>query len=89
MDSQDDNDAARARRAEDRRSRITIHKVRMGSEEEKRLDRAFWAQITPNERLEETWRLSLELWQMKGWDQGESRLHRSVTRILRRENHSA
>ena len=84
MDSQDDNDADRARRAADRRSRITIQKVTLGSAEEERLDRAFWAQLTPNERLLETWRLSLELWQMKGWDPGESRLHRSITRTSRR-----
>jgi len=84
MDSQDDNDAARGLRAADRRSRITIRKASLGSAEEERLDRAFWAQLTPNERLLETWRLSLELWQMKGWDQGESRLHRSITRIVRR-----
>ena len=73
-----------ARRAEARRSRITIRKTRMGSAEEDRLDREFWAQLTPDERLLETWRLSLELWQMRGWDQGESRLHRSIARTLRR-----
>ena len=84
MDPRANNDPDTQRRAAERRSRITIHKARIGSEEEKRLERAFWAQLTPNERLLETWRLSLELWQMKGWDQGESRLHRSITRIVRR-----
>ena len=71
------------RRAEARRIRITIRRARLGPEAD-RLDREFWAQLTPDERLLETWRLSLELWRMKGWDRGESRLHRSVARIVRR-----
>ena len=67
--------AARARR-------ITIRKARLGAEDE-RLDREFWAELTPDERILETWRLSLELWAMKGWDPGEPGLCRSVARVHR------
>jgi hypothetical protein len=69
-------------RSVDRKTRITVRKAHIGADDD-RLDREFWAQLTPDERLLETWRLSLELWQMKGWDPGESRLHRSVTRTIR------
>ena len=50
---------------------ITIRKARFGAEDE-RLDREFWAKLTPDERILETWRLSVELWEMKGWDPGKS-----------------
>ncbi|MEK7331279.1 MAG: hypothetical protein AAB290_04105 [Candidatus Eisenbacteria bacterium] len=67
-----------------RRARqITVQKARLG-EEADRIDREFWARLSPDERVEETWRLSLELWQFKGWDAGEQRLHRLVTRTIRR-----
>lgn len=57
-----------------RRARvITIQKARIG-EEADRIDREFWGRLSPDERVEETWRLSLELWQFKGWDAGEQRL---------------
>jgi hypothetical protein len=64
------------------RSRITGKKAFMGPEAD-RMDREFWAQLTPDERVEETWRLSLELWRFKGWDAGEQRLHRAVARTIR------
>jgi hypothetical protein len=62
---------------------ITLRKLRQGEEAE-RADREFWAQLTPAERVEETWRLTLELWELKGWDPGEPGLCRSVARVLRR-----
>ena len=46
-------------------------------------DRTFWLAITPDERFAETWRLSEELWRLKGWDPGEPRLSRSVVRLTR------
>jgi hypothetical protein len=61
---------------------ITIRKARFGAEDE-RLDREFWAQLSPDERILETWRLSLELWEMKGWDAGEPGLCRTVARVRR------
>ena len=47
-------------------------------------DREFWARISPDERFAETWRLSEELWRLRGWDPGEPGLSRSVTRVVRR-----
>jgi hypothetical protein len=47
-------------------------------------DRAFWARFSPSERLEETWRLSEELWEFSGRGAGEPGLSRSVARVLRR-----
>lgn len=65
-----------------RSKRITLRRVRMGEEEE-RLDREFWDQLSPAERLEQTWELSLELWRFKGWDPGEPGLYRTVARVIR------
>lgn len=49
-----------------------------------RADREFWAALAPHERVLETWRLSLELWELKGWDSGEPGLCRLVARVVRR-----
>ena len=57
-------------------------KTRLG-EESDRADREFWAALTADERVLETWRLSLELWELKGWDTGEPGLCRSVARVVR------
>jgi hypothetical protein len=65
-----------------RAARITMRKVRLGAEDE-RADREFWAELGPDERLLETWRLSLELWAFKGWDSGEPGLRRAVARVVR------
>lgn len=68
---------------DERRSpHITISKARFGEEDE-RLDREFWERMPPDERVEEAWRLTLELWELKGWDAGEPGLRRPVTRIVR------
>jgi hypothetical protein len=47
-------------------------------------DRAFWARLSPSEKLEEAWRLSEELWEFSGRGSGEPGLSRSVARVLRR-----
>lgn len=47
-------------------------------------DREFWARVTPDERFAETWRLSEEIWRLKGWDPGEPGLPRSTARVIRR-----
>jgi hypothetical protein len=65
-----------------RASHITIRKTKLGPEAD-RLDREFWAGMTSEERVEETWRLTLELWELKGWDTGEPGLCRSVARVIR------
>jgi hypothetical protein len=63
--------------------RITIRRTTFGPEDD-RLDREFWAAMTPEERVVETWRLTVEQWELKGWDPDESRLRRTVARIVRR-----
>ena len=64
--------------------RITgTRKVRLGADSD-RADHEFWAALTPEARVLETWRLSLELWQLKGWDTGEPGLCRLVARVVRR-----
>lgn len=55
----------------------------MGPESD-RADREFWAALTAEERVLETWRLSLELWKLKGWDEHEPGLCRSAARVIRR-----
>jgi hypothetical protein len=52
-------------------------------EEDERLDREFWAQLPQEHRAEEAWRLTLELYQLKEWDSGESGLCRTVARVVR------
>jgi hypothetical protein len=61
---------------------MSVVKARLG-EEDDRLDRAFWAGLTPEARVLEAWRLSLELWKLRGWDVGEPGLRRSVARVVR------
>jgi hypothetical protein len=61
---------------------ITVRKARLG-EEDARLDREYWSQLPPEQRVLETWRLSLELWRWKGWDTDEPRLRRSAARVIR------
>jgi len=66
-----------------RASHITIRKAKLGPEAD-RLDREFWAGMTSGERVEETWRLTLGLWELKGWDAGEPGSYRSVAQVIRR-----
>ena len=61
---------------------ISIRKAHLGAEEE-RLDREFWASLGPEERLRVAWELTLELWELKGWDPGEPGLCRTVARVVR------
>ena len=46
-------------------------------------DRHFWKTIPPAERVIETWRLSEELWRLKGEFPDEPGLCRTITRVLR------
>jgi hypothetical protein len=66
-----------------RRPDITLRQARLGPEDE-RLDHQFWERLSPEERVQEAWNLSLELWEFKGWDAGEPGLCRTVARIVRR-----
>jgi hypothetical protein len=65
-----------------RRNDITVTKAAPGPEEE-RLDRAFWAAMTPDERVELAWQMTLEIWELKGWNPGEPGLRRPVARVVR------
>ena len=63
--------------------KVTVRKIlRRGRDDD--FDPEFWAQVTPDERFAETWRLSEEIWRLKGWDPGEPGLSRSVARVIRR-----
>jgi hypothetical protein len=65
------------------RREITARKTtRRGPDDE--IDLEFWARVTPDERFAEAWRLSEEIWRLKGWDPGEPGLSRSVARLIRR-----
>jgi hypothetical protein len=61
---------------------VTVRRARLGAEDD-RLDRQFWAALPPDQRVLETWRLSVELWRLKGWDVGEPGLRRPVARVVR------
>lgn len=47
-------------------------------------DREFWQAIPPDERVLETWRLSEELWRLKGEYKDEPGLYRSIASVRRR-----
>jgi hypothetical protein len=66
-----------------RAAHITIRKTKPGPEAD-RLDREFWAAMTPAERVAETWRLTVEQWELKGWNPDEPGLCRSDARVVRR-----
>jgi len=52
-------------------------------DEEAAADREFWQRLTLDERIEETWRLSEELWRLRGEASDEPGLCRSVARLQR------
>jgi len=62
---------------------MTARKItRRGPDSE--FDPEFWARVSPDERFADAWRLSEEIWRLKGWDPGEPGLSRSVARLIRR-----
>ena len=65
------------------RREITARKITR-REPDDEIDFEFWARVTPDERFAEAWRLSEEIWRLKGWDPGEPGLSRSVARLIRR-----
>jgi hypothetical protein len=62
--------------------RVTARKTTLG-EADDRFDVEFWASVSPDERFAETWRLSEEVWRLKGLDPGEPGLSRSIARVVR------
>lgn len=65
-----------------RTHRIAVRVARQGPEEEA-LDRAFWATLTPERRIELVWELTVEQWRMRGWDPDEPGLRRPVELVHR------
>jgi hypothetical protein len=47
-------------------------------------DREVWSRTTVDQRFADTWSLSEEIWQLKGWHPGEPGLSRHTVRIVRR-----
>jgi len=47
-------------------------------------DLEYWRELSDAERVLQVWRLSQELWQLRGGPPDETGLRRSVTRIQRR-----
>jgi len=62
---------------------MLVRKGRLGVEDPG-WEAALWDRVSPEERMVEAWRLTEEIWQLKGWDPGEPGLHRSVARVVRR-----
>ena len=54
------------------------------SAEADRHDLEYWHQLTPADRVVQVWRLSQELWQLRGELPDEPGLCRSVARVRRR-----
>jgi hypothetical protein len=66
-----------------RASRIVTRRF-ASSEEADRHDLEFWLQIPERDRVLQVWRLSQELWRLRGELRDEPGLCRSVARIRRR-----
>ena len=73
----------RAVRAIERAHRMTIRRFASAADAD-REDQVYWQQIPEAERALEAWRLSQELWRLKGGPPHESGLCRSVARVRRR-----
>lgn len=72
-----------ADRATSRRARMTVRRYASAAEAD-RHDLAFWMQLPEAERILQVWRLSQELWQLRGDLPDEPGLCRSLARVRRR-----
>ncbi len=63
--------------------RMTVRRYASSAEAD-RHDLEHWLQIPPAERVLQAWRLSEELWRLRGDPPNEPGLSRSVTRVHRR-----
>ncbi len=66
----------------DRRAHITVRRF-SSFDEADRHDLEYWMQIPEAERVLQVWRLSRELWQLRGGFEDESAFSRSVESIRR------
>lgn len=67
----------------DRAGRIVVRRYASAADAD-REDVAYWQQVPPAERVLHVWRLSQELWQLKGDPIHERGLCRSVASVRRR-----
>jgi hypothetical protein len=67
----------------DRAARLVTRRFESSTEAD-RHDLEFWMQIPEHERVLQVWRLSRELWQLRGELRDEPGLCRSVARVIRR-----
>jgi hypothetical protein len=72
-----------ADRAIERARRMTIRRFASAADAD-REDLGYWQQIPESERVLEAWRLSQELWRLKGEQPHEPGLCRSVASVRRR-----
>jgi hypothetical protein len=70
-------------RREARARRLTVRRFESAAEADQ-ADLAFWQQMSDRERILQVWRLSLELWQLRGEPLHEPGLCRSVASLRRR-----
>ena len=66
-----------------RAGRVTVRRFASAAEAD-RHDLEYWMKVPEAERVLHVWRLSQELWRLRGDLRDESGLSRSVARILRR-----
>ena len=64
-----------------RKKGVTVQVCRTWEQAEA-ADREFWRKLSVEDRILQTWRLSEELWRLKGEFPNEPRLSRHVTRVI-------
>jgi len=79
----DDNHVMGSDSADARRARITVRRYGSAAEAD-RHDLEFWMQLPETERILQVWRLSQEIWRLRGDLPDEPGLCRSVARVRRR-----
>src|SRR5262249_7160708 len=72
-----------AEQSTDRSARLVTRRFESSAEAD-RHDLEFWRQIPERERVLQVWRLSQELWRLRGELRNEPGLCRSVARVHRR-----
>lgn len=67
----------------ERRARASVRRYESAAEAD-RDDLAFWMQMSESDRILQVWRLSEQLWRLRGDMTDEPGLCRSVARVRRR-----
>jgi hypothetical protein len=67
----------------ERRARASVRRYESAAEAD-RDDLAFWMQMSDSDRILQVWRLSEQLWRLRGDMTDEPGLCRSVARVRRR-----